>query len=184
MRHLSLIIISALLTACASIENPTTNSAVPDGRITSDVSNNEGSIFSQYLRDYLAKNINPRIRVSRNFIDRSSIESNGRLPSKALFQSLGYRVRDSFVTVPPELSSRSFKNPEKLLLAKLIQDTETTWALLDSTQARLNSFDGLNKGHPSWEVGVIRRNLLLEAVGYWYQLRNQEKYDRGFRFKI
>lgn len=179
MRHLSLIIISALLTACASIENPTTNSAVPDGRITSDVSNNEGSIFSQYLRDYLAKNINPRIRVSRNFIDRSSIESNGRLPSKALFQSLGYRVRDSFVTVPPELSSRSFKNPEKLLLAKLIQDTETTWALLDSTQARLNSFDGLNKGHPSWEVGVIRRNLLLEAVGYWYQLRNQEKYDRG-----
>ena len=181
MRHLSLIILSFSLTACSSLGGD--NSAVPEG--TSVFLNTpkkieySGTLFSQYLKSYLAKNINPRSNTSRALIDRSGIESNGRLPSKALYQSLGYRVRDAFVALPPELSTRGISNPEATLLGQLIQDTETTWALLDTTKERLKSKGGLEQGRKDWEVSITRRNLLSEAVGYWFQMSNQTLYNQG-----
>jgi len=182
MRHLILVTVSFLLTACASVNPPLSEQSSGDVTSKPDSFNDvaeSGSAFSIYLRDYLDKNINPRVRTSRSLIDRSNLESNGRLPSKSLFQSLGYRVRDSLVAMPPELSSRIYKSPEELLNAKLIQDVETVWALLDTTQARLNSSGGLEKGRQDWEVPITRRNLLLDAIGYWFQLRNQESFNKG-----
>jgi len=181
MRHLSLIILSFLLTACSSLGG---NNSV--GTESSSVFLNtpkkveySGTLFSQYLKGYLAKNINPRSDTSRGLIDRSGIEANGRLPSKALYQSLGYRVRDAFVALPPELSTRSISSPEDILLGQLIQDTEVTWALLDTTKERLKSKGGLEKGRKDWEVSITRRNLLSEATGYWFQMRNQALYNQG-----
>ena len=180
MRHLSLIFLSFLLTACASTSD---KGAVnqSDGSVFREVKKVEykGTVFAKYLKDYLAKNLNPRSITSRNLIDRSGIESNGRLPSKALFQSLGYRVRDAFVALPPELSTRGIENPEAWLFTKEIQSMETTLALLDTTKARLKSEGGLEAGRQDWEVAITRRNLLLEAVGYWYQMRDQELYNQG-----
>lgn len=179
MRQLSIIILSFALTACSSLGGG-------DAENNSSVFKNipkkveyKGTLFAQYLKDYLAKNIHPRSIASRNLIDRSDIESKGRLPSKALYQSLGYRVRDAFVVLPPELSTRSIINPEDILLAQVIQDSETTWALLDTTKERLKSKGGLEEGRKDWEVSIIRRNLLSEAIGYWYQMRNQELYNQG-----
>ena len=181
MRHLSLIILSFSLTACSSLGGD--NSAAPEGASvffnTPKEIEYSGTLFSQYLKSYLAKNINPRSNTSRALIDRSGIESNGRLPSKALYQSLGYRVRDAFVALPPELSTRGISNPEATLLGQLIQDTETTWALLDTTKERLKSKGGLEQGRKDWEVSITRRNLLSEAVGYWFQMSNQTLYNQG-----
>lgn len=182
MRHLIIIMLSGVLSACASTKTadviaPASND-VPVESLSS-VSQSDGiTALSRYLRQYVAKNIGDRARTSRNLIDRSGIEGNARLPSKSLFQSLGYRVRDPFVAMPPELDTRSFQNAENALHSKLIQDLETTWALLDSTRARLTSRGGLETNRQDWEVGVVRRNLLLEGIGYWYQMRNQDKHSQ------
>ena len=170
MRYLIfLLFASFLFSACAT----TTKAA----DAVSKVSNNNSSL-SKYLRDYLSQNLEDRAKSSRGLIDRSAIESNGRLPSTSLFQSLGYRMRDAFVAIPPELNTRNFKDVESDLYPKLIHDLERTWALLDTTRARLKSQGGLETGRQDWEVSVSRRNLILEAVSYWYQLRNQEDHSQ------
>jgi len=190
-RYSIILLVSVGLSACTTVNETVTTSepvvsesvnqqALSQQQPPTVVSQSElqnQSSLSRYLRDYLAKNIGHRARTSRSLIDRSNIEGNGRLPSKSLFQSLGYRVRDAFVAVPPELSSRKFRNPETTLYARLITDLETTWALLDSTRARLKSKGGLEAGRQDWEVAVTRRNLLLEAISYWYQMRNQANHS-------
>jgi len=181
MRHLSLIVLSFALTACSTL-GIGGNSDETDSSVfipTPKKIEYSGTLFAKYLKDYVAKNITPRSRTSRSLIDRSGIEGNGRLPSKALYQSLGYRVRDAFVALPPELSTRGIRDPEATLLAQLIQDSEITLALLDTTRGRLKSTGGLEEGRQDWEVAITRRNLLSEAVGYWYQMRNQDLYNQG-----
>lgn len=182
MRHIKIIVLFFFLTACASVEETRQPALTlePENIETPVVKQSDGaSEFAAYLRDYVAKNIGDRARTSRTLIDRSAIEHNGRLPSKSLFQSLGYRVRDSFVAMPPQLNSVISDDASiNHSAAQLIQRLETTWALLDSTRARLQSLGGLAAGRQDWEVAVVRRNLLLEAIGYWYQLRNQSDYTK------
>ena len=183
MRKITLLFLSIGLSACASVEPPLAtpvaqgSEPVPQQPVISQNELEGHSSLSRYLREYLASNIGHRARTSRNLIDRSGIEGNGRLPSKSLFQSLGYRLRDSFVAMPPELSSRNFRDAQSTLYPKQIESLETTWALLDTTLARLTSTGGLEAGRQDWEVAVTRRNLLLEAISYWYQMRNQENHS-------
>jgi len=175
-------VLCLFVSACATVDTPS-NVASNETNVAQITPNNtvsdteDTSSLAFYLRTYLAKNISERSRASRGLIDRSGIETNGRLPSKALFQSLGYRMRDSFIAMPPEIGSRTFHSDGRNLFPKLIQNLEATWALLDSTQARLQSKGGLEAGRQDWEVEVVRRNLLLEATGYWYQMRNQESHS-------
>lgn len=181
MQHFKVIVLSCFLTACATggvspnVQRTKTAETIVEEKSTVK-SSDDISVFAAYLRNYVAINIGDRARTSRSLIDRSGIEGNGRLPSKSLFQSLGYRVRDAYVSMPPELLSRPFKSIENSLYGDQVQSLETTWALLDSTQARLQSEGGLEVGRQDWEVAIVRRNLLLEAIGYWYQLRNQENH--------
>lgn len=186
MRYLIILFLCSSLSACAtveknaiSIDSDAAQTAVVDveSKAISQSELEPQSSLSRYLREYLAQNIGHRARTSRSLIDRSGIEGNGRLPSKSLFQSLGYRLRDAFVAMPPELSSRNFQDAESTLYPKLIEDLETTWALLDTTRARLTSEGGLEAGRQDWEVAVTRRNLLLEAIAYWYQMRNQSDHS-------
>ena len=179
MRHLILLLPVIFISACATVDTPVTTTPVtqtPEVEPIYEVDDSASSL-ARYLRDYLAKNIGDRARTSRSLIDRSGIESNGRLPSTSLFQSLGYRMRDAFVAMPPEMNSRNFADAESDLHPKLIHDLERTWALLDTTRARLKSQGGLEAGRQGWEVAVTRRNLALEGIAYWYQLRNQKNHS-------
>jgi len=168
MRHLIPLFFISVLSACTTVEPIKPNAPIASSVESAVVKKPKvelsasDSSLSNYLRDYLSKNISDRAQNSRSLIDRSGIESNGRLPSTSLFQSLGYRMRDAFVAMPPELNSRNFKDAEGDLYPKLIHDLEKTWALLDSTRARLKSQGGLEAGREDWEVAVARRNLILD----------------------
>jgi len=188
MNYKAICILLILLTACTSVDK--TASVPSDITAENSVANeipfqepqaqikqsDNVSEFALYLRQYIAKNLGDRARASRRLINRSGIEQNGRLPSKSLYQSLGYRMRDSFVALPPELSSRPFSSLDNTLHGKLIEDLEIIWALLDTTNARLNSNQVLNQ-KSNWEVAITRRNLILEAIGYWYQMYHQQDYS-------
>ena len=131
-----------------------------------------------FLSNYLGQNLLDRTDISRRLIDRAELEEFGRFPSKSLYKSLGYRLRHSFVAMPPPLQSKPYASNEDVLRSKELEDLELTWAMLDSTLFRLRS-EGIGRNQDEdWAIAVTRKNLLQEGVNYWYQLGRQSNYSQ------
>lgn len=138
-----------------------------------------------FLSNYLAQNLLDRTDISRRLIDRAELEKYGRLPSKSLYKSLGYRLRKSFVAMPPPLESKPFTSNDDALNSAVLEDLELSWALLDSTLMRLQSAGLGRNASNDWAIALTRKNLLQEGVNYWYQLGRQGRYsDWLLRLKL
>ena len=138
---------------------------------TNQASAKEIEKLKRFVRTYKKQSADLRLRNAKNQLGNASNQLNERILNKSLYRSLGYQTRDPFVAMPPELTSRLYKSDQSLLQAKLIENMEYSWALLDSTRARVT------KGS-SWLRSVIDRNIIFDGIYLWFKSANNENFSR------
>ena len=95
----------------------------------------------------------------------------GLLP-EAVYKSLGYRLRDPFISQVPETSTRLYQVSENAdLYFQILHDLEKTWALLSTTKERIVDPEG-------WFDSLVQQNIALDSVHVWYRMRHNRKYNQ------
>lgn len=131
--------------------------------------------LQNFTDDFIQKNSILRIKNSQSMFDKSVRKPKRGLLPEAVFKSLGYRLRDPFIVLPPELSTHLYRSGDnQTLYFEELHDLEKIWALLSSTRARVI-------GEDSWVSKQVNRNVVLDAIDTWYRIAHKSQYTTWLR---
>jgi len=117
--------------------------------------------FIDYYVDYNKDN---RKKTSETLFRRLGSNAESGLLKTATYVTLGYQVRKSTYSFPTELSTRLYKLGNPLMQVDMFESLDRSWAILNSTQARLSQ--------ANWMNNIIKANLTINAIKAWNVTRN------------
>lgn len=126
--------------------------------------------LQQFTDDFIQKNTALRVKNSQSLFEKSVRKPKKGLLPESMFKSLGYRLRDPFIALPPELSTHLYQlEGDENLYFEALHDLEKIWALLRSTHARATGAD-------TWVNELVNENVVLDAVDSWYRTAHKNQY--------
>ena len=170
----SLIVPCLYSNAVAVTNDKTTTSELSQSNLADQASSNVEEDTStgllDYINAYISENVEIRSRNAGILISNTLHSQETDLPYAAIYKALGYQNRNNSILMPPELSGRRFSVQGKFLNLELLTRLEETWALLDSSHARLTH------QNDSWVEPVVQKNLVLNALHSWHRSYFSDEY--------
>ena len=125
-----------------------------------------------FIDTVLQKNELLRSENSQKLFSKLVKKTETGLLPKAVYKSLGYRLREPFISQVPETSTRLYQASENTdLYFQVLHDLEKAWALLHTTKERIVDPEG-------WFDSLVQQNIALDAVHVWYRMRHNRQYSR------
>ena len=125
-----------------------------------------------FINTFLQKNTLLRSENSQKLFSKLVKKTDTGLLPEAVYKSLGYRLRDPFISQVPETSTRLYQVSENAdLYFQILHDLEKTWALLSTTKERIVDPEG-------WFDSLVQQNIALDSVHVWYRMRHNRKYNQ------
>jgi len=125
---------------------------------------NEKFELKTFIDFFVDNNKNNRKKTSQILFDRLGSNADTGLLKPATYTTLGYQIRKSTYSFPPELSTRLYQLNNPFLQVDTFESLDKSWAILNSTQVRLSQ--------TNWMDNIIKANLIINAVKSWNVVRN------------